>query len=100
MPYPSAMHAQALPRPGAVPSLRIPAGSEQEHGKVMMEEFSNFTLQLLGCRRGREQGCKASGFPVPLTAWREGCCQFRLLPCWKKVEVTRGPAGRQPGTRN
>lgn len=78
----------------------IPAGSDHEHWKTKMEKLSSWTLWLLGRTRGREEGGKASGFPASLTAWREGCCQFRLLPCWKKVEVTRGPPGRQPGTRN
>ena len=73
-----------------------PGTLESEDGKVKQL----LTLWLLGRRRGREQGGKASGFPASLTAWREGCCQFRLLPCWKKAEVTRGPPGRQPGTRN
>jgi len=67
---------------------------------MKMEKLSNLTLWLLGHRRGREQGGKASGFPASLTAWWEGCCQFCLLPCWKKAEVTRGPPGRQPETRN
>lgn len=72
-----------------------PGTLKRENGRV-----KQLTSLALGPQKGREQGGKASGFPPSLTAWREGCCQFHLLPCWKKVEVTRGPPGRQPGTRN
>lgn len=89
----------ALPTPSHFipqdPCWVRPGTLERENGRV--KQLNSLSL---GPRKGRERGGKASGFPASLTAWREGCCQFRLLPCWKKVEVTRGPPGRQPGTRN
>lgn len=87
------------PLPG-ISFLRISAESDQEHWRGRMEELKQRNSLALRLQKGREQGGKASGFPASLTAWREGCCQFCLLPCWKKVEMTRGPPGRQPGTRN